>query len=170
MKKNRTIVAGRKPTLETDSQLTERVCALLGEGLSIKSSCNLCGVSERAYHEWTRRGQAGEEPYVTFFDAASRARDSWKFRLLRRLNEADDTRVIMWTLERCFPAEFCPKHEESQRGSNGLLPPSSPAPIINVTIQRDKATDEARKRFGEPPPEKRRCGVLGEGNVPLNST
>ncbi len=67
MKKNRTIVAGRKPTLETDSQLTERVCALLAEGVSIQTACNLCDISERAYHDWLRRGRAGEEPYAAFF-------------------------------------------------------------------------------------------------------
>ncbi len=68
------IVAGRKPTLETDSQLTARVCALLAEGVSIQTACNLCGISERAYHDWGRRGAAGEDPYANFFDAASRAR------------------------------------------------------------------------------------------------
>ncbi len=158
---------GQKAALALRPELTAAIVTLLSEGLSIKSSCNLCGVSERAYHEWTRRGQAGEEPYAAFFDAASRARDSWKARLLRRLNEGDDWRAAAWLLERCFPAEFGPKHEEGQRGSNGLLPPSSPAPIINVTIQRDKATDEARKRFGEPPPNRRLCKVLPdvEGNV-----
>ncbi len=151
---------GRQPSLEKDRQLTERVCALLAEGVSIQTACNLCGVAERAYHDWTRRGQAGEEPYATFFDAASRARDSWKARLLRRLNEADDYRAITWLLERCFPAEFGPKHEEGQRGSNGLLPPSSPGPVVHVTVMRDKATDEARKRFGTPPPNRLRTGTL----------
>ncbi len=74
MKKNRTIVAGRKPTLETDSQLTERVCALLAEGVSIQTACNLCDISERAYHDWLRRGRSGEEPYAAPFFKQLRAR------------------------------------------------------------------------------------------------
>ncbi len=105
MKKNRTIVAGRKPTLETDSQLTERVCALLAEGVSIQTACNLCDISERAYHDWLRRGRACEEPYAACFDAASRARDSWKARLIRRGDlcaERGDWRAAAFLLERQF--------------------------------------------------------------------
>ncbi len=163
MKKGKTIGPGRKPTLEIDKQLTERICALLAEGLSIKSSCNLCGVSERAYHEWTRRGQAGEEPYAAFFDAASRARDSWKAKLIRRVDSSGEKgqwKASAFLLSRQFPKEFGTKHEEGQRGSNGLLPPSSPAPVVHVTVMRDKVTDEARKRFGTPPPNRLRTGTL----------
>ncbi|MDQ3120262.1 MAG: hypothetical protein M3Q89_11965 [Verrucomicrobiota bacterium] len=91
--------------------------------------------------------------YATFFDAATRAREGWKARLVRRLTEAADWRAAAFLLERQFPAEFGPKHEEGQRDSNGLLPPSSPGPVLHVTVMRDKATDEARKRFGTPPAE-----------------
>ncbi len=37
--------------------------------------------------------------------------------------------------------------------------------LFYITIQRDEATDRARERFGEPPPGRRRCNVLGEGKV-----
>jgi hypothetical protein len=63
-------------------------------------------------------------------------------------------------LERQFPAEFGSKGEEVQAPEKPL-----PAPVIHVTIQRDEASDKARKLFGEPPPGRRRCNVLGEGKA-----
>ena len=162
---------GRQPSLEKDRQLTERVCARLAEGVSIQAAMNLSGVAERSYHDWMRRGQAGEEPYEAFFVAASRARDSWKARLIQCVESAaqqGEWRAAAFLLERQFPAEFGPKHEEGERGSNGLLPPSAPGPIIHVTVQRDEATDEARKRFGTPPPNRTRYRTLPEDPVHRN--
>ncbi len=151
---------GPNAALAVRPELTEAIVTLLSEGLSIRSSCNLCGVSERAYHEWTARGQAGEEPYAAFFDAASRARDSWKARLISRIEasaEGGDWRASAFLLERQFPAEFGGKHED-QRDSNGLLP--SVQPIVHVTVHHDEASDAARKRFGTPPPNRTRTASL----------
>ncbi len=151
---------GPKAALAVRPELTEAIVTLLSEGLSIKSSCNLCGVSERAYHEWTARGQAGEEPYAGFFDAATRARDGWKARLISRIEASaagGDWRPSAWLLERQFPAEFGGRHED-QRDSNGLLP--SVQPIVHVTVHRDEATDAARKLFGTPPPNRTKCASL----------
>ncbi len=151
---------GRQPSLEKDRELTERVCALLAEGCSIKTACNLCGVAERAYHDWIRRAQAGEEPYATFVDAASRARDSWKAKLIQRIESASqqgDWRAAASLLERQFPGEF---------GSNVVAEaPPLAAPFIHVTIQRDEATDRAQERFGHPRRTARATGVLSLGAV-----
>ncbi len=154
---------GLKAVLDLRPELTEAIVSLLSEGLSIRSSCYLCGVSERAYHEWTARGQAGEEPYAAFFDAATRARVAWKARLISRIEASaagGDWRPAAWLLERQFPAEFGGRHEE-RVGADGLLPAGSGVtPIINVTIHRDEATDAARKLFGTPPPNRTRCASL----------
>lgn len=104
--------------------------------------------------------------YATLVEAASRARDGWKAKLIRRITEAGDWRAAAFLLERQFPAEFGPKHEEGQRDSNGLLPSSSPGPVLHVTVMRDKATDEARKRFGTPPPDRLRTSSFNE-TVPI---
>ncbi len=154
---------GPKAALAVRPELTEAIVTLLSEGLSIKTACNLCGVSERAYHEWTARGQAGEEPYAAFFDAATRARVAWKARLISRIEASaagGDWRPAAWLLERQFPAEFGGRHEEGKRGADGLLPSTAPGPIVHVTIRRDEATDEARKRFGTPPPNRTKFATL----------
>ncbi len=153
---------GPKAVLSLRPELTEAVVTLLGEGVSIKTAANLCGVSERAYHEWTRRGQAGEEPYAGFFDAASRARDGWKARLISQIEgsaERGDWRASAFLLERQFPAEFGGRHEEGKRGADGL-PAGSVTPIVNVVVHHDEASDAARKRFGTPPPNRTKCASL----------
>ncbi|MBA2269056.1 MAG: hypothetical protein H0W20_00450 [Chthoniobacterales bacterium] len=143
---------GRQPSLEKDRQLTAQICALLAEGVSIQAAMNLSGICERAYHDWMRRGHLGEEPYFSFLSAASRARDSWKATLVNKVRQADDWRAAAFLLERQFPAEFGSK----------VVADVAPlaAPVVHVTIQRDKATDEARKRFGTPPPNRLRTRTL----------
>lgn len=149
---------GRKPVLEADAQqLTAKVCTLLAEGVSIKTACNLCDISERAFHEWSRKGATGEEPYAAFIDAASRARDSWKARLIERIwfcASRGDWKAAAWLLERQFPSEF--SLAVTEQGPQ----PTMPTPQINVTIQRDEASDAARKRFGTPPPERSRTKLF----------
>ena len=126
----------KSPAFALQPKLTANICTLLSEGLSIKSACSLSGVCERVFHEWQRRGQSGEEPYASFFfDSVSRAQDSWKARLIRRVEAASqgDWRAAAFLLERQYPSEFGTKIAD--------VPPLA-APVIHVTIQRDKATDE----------------------------
>jgi hypothetical protein len=99
---------GRKTRL--NRALTTRICALLAKGSSIKSACILCNVGERTYFDWQERGKTGEQPYETFFFAATRAREQHKARLIAVVMEAahKDARHAEWLLERQFPREFAP--------------------------------------------------------------
>jgi len=99
---------GRKTIL--NAALTKRICALLAKGSSIKSGCILCGIGERTYFDWQERGKAGEEPYATFFAAATRAREQHKQRLIEVVMKAvdRDAKHAEWLLERQFPREFAP--------------------------------------------------------------
>src|SRR4029450_5303046 len=99
---------GRKTRL--NRALTTRICALLAKGSSIKSACILCNVGERTYFDWQERGKTGEQPYETFFFAATRAREQHKARLIAVVMEAahKDARHAEWLLERQFPRDFSP--------------------------------------------------------------
>ena len=99
---------GRKTRL--GRAVTKRICALLAKGSSIKSACILCNIGERTYFDWQERGKAGEQPYETFFSAATRAREQHKARLIAVVMEAahKDARHAEWLLERQFPREFAP--------------------------------------------------------------
>jgi hypothetical protein len=99
---------GRKTRL--NRALTTRICALLAKGSSIKSACILCNVGERTYFDWQERGKAAEQPYETFFFAATRAREQHKQKLIEVVIKAADrdARHAEWLLERQFPREFAP--------------------------------------------------------------
>lgn len=162
---------GRKLRLEIDPSVTGRICALLSTGCSVKTACEATGFSESTFFDYLRRSapdHPGYEPrFLAFSAAISRARGEGKARLIGLVAEAarTDWRAAIALLERTAPNEYGRTARENEPG---LQTPA--APIVHVTIQRDKASDEARKRFGEPPPGRRRCGVIGEGNVTLNST
>jgi hypothetical protein len=114
---------GRKTRL--NRALTTRICALLAKGSSIKSACILCNVGERTYFDWQERGKTGEQPYETFFFAATRAREQHKARLIAVVMEAahKDARHAEWLLERQFPREFAPYDRRPVP-----VEPSPPAP------------------------------------------
>ncbi|HEU5247176.1 MAG TPA: hypothetical protein VFU09_08820 [Candidatus Udaeobacter sp.] len=99
---------GRKTIL--NPRLTRDICVRLSRGASIQSACVLCNVGERTFFDWQERGKAGEEPYATFFSAATRAREQHKARLIAVVMEAahKDARHAEWLLERQFPREFAP--------------------------------------------------------------
>jgi hypothetical protein len=56
------------------------------------------------------RGENGEEPFASFFSAATQAREQHKAKLIGVVMEAahKDARHAEWLLERQFPAEFAP--------------------------------------------------------------
>ena len=91
-----------------NAALTKKICALLYEGCDQKTACNICEIGERTYHGWKERGRNGEEPYASFFSAASRARDTHKARLLKIVIDAadKDARHAEWLLEKGWPKEF----------------------------------------------------------------
>ena len=107
MKKKR-----RKPgrPCKLTAVLTTRICKLLEQGSTIQSACIISGFSERTFYDWQQRGTAGEEPFATFFSAATRAREHHKKRLIDIVVRAadKDARHAEWLLERQFPKEFAP--------------------------------------------------------------
>jgi len=169
---------GRKPSLEKDQELTERLCSLLAGGCSVKTACEATGVSESSFYDYLRRADpehSGHEPrFLEFLQRVTRARGEGKATLIGLVAEAarTDWRAAIALIDRIAPNEYGRVVREEARGSNGergsnggLLPPSAPGPIIHVTVQRDEATDRARERFGTCPPERARYRTLPEDPV-----
>lgn len=46
----------------------------LQQGMSIHSVCKAHGVHRNLFYEWRAKGEAGEEPYVSFFEELARVR------------------------------------------------------------------------------------------------
>jgi transposase len=116
-----------------NAALQNRICKLLAKGSSIRSACILCGIGERTYHDWQRRGETGEEAYATFFSAATRARETHKARLIAIVMRAGDrdARHAEWLLERQFPQEFA---LVAARDLRDLKESQSTAPFIVNTV------------------------------------
>jgi len=146
-----------RPT-KLNAELTRQICKLLHEDCDQKTAASICGVSERAFHYWKERGENGEEPYATFFDAASRARNAYKRRLLKIvLNAAKgvaprhaDWKAATWLLEKNWPREFAPVYREQ-------VPQSQPEPEKQLSVamilkmpagsQRETTFEEAEQIY-----------------------
>jgi hypothetical protein len=161
MKKTKAKSSGRKLKLELDPELTKRICALLADGCSIRTSCEATGTSQSTFFEYLRRA-APEHPdharrFLEFSQSVSRARGMGKATLIGIISRAarTDWRAAVALLERVSPSEY-------GRVARGEEPDGETplAPIIHVTIQRDEATDKARKLFGTPPPNRSRTRIL----------
>lgn len=96
-------------------EVTAAVVKAIKDGLTIKSSMALAGFAVSTYGKWKRRGEAGEEPYVAFVAAITRAREEAKREAVSdikhavvRTKEGDipDWRARAWWLARAFPEEF----------------------------------------------------------------
>ena len=104
---------------------------------------------------WKQKGEKDQEPYASFFSAASRARDTHKARLLKIVIDAanKDARHAEWLLEKGWPREF---------GRNVIVmqEPAVYEPTrVTVNVKRDADSDAAVKLFGERPTS---AGASGE--------
>jgi hypothetical protein len=117
-----------RPTL-LNAKLRKQICGLLAKGSSIKSATIVCGVGERTFHDWMERGENGEEPFASFFSAATRARERHKANLIAVVMEAahKDARHAEWLLERQFPGEFAPLDRRP------VPPPIEPQPVPDLS-------------------------------------
>ncbi len=159
MKKNRTIV-GRKLSMDINPKLQHHLCLYLSLGNTVRTACEAVGISESTFHSYVRRADPSHpdhRPEFTKFSVAcAKARSQAKQKLLAVIEQQapKDWRAAAWLLEKLSPSEF---------NGNEVQAPGSPLapPIVHVTIQRDEASDKARKLFGTPPPSRSRCGIIG---------
>ena len=92
----------------------EAICDYIKLGMSIADIADLVGIRRETYHNWIRRGESGEEPYLTFLTAVTRARPHFKLFHVNNINRIakerkDDgvsLRASQFMLERKFPDEF----------------------------------------------------------------
>lgn len=99
-------------TVLTDT-LAYEVAANLEEGCSIADACALAGIAESTYHDWVRRGDAGEAPFSEFSELTRAARAKGRREHIQAIKKAasDDWRAAAFFLERSDPANWGPKHK-----------------------------------------------------------
>ena len=104
---------GRKLKLQVDSGLTTRICDLLRQGCSVRTTCECVGLSQSCFFEYMRRSNpdaTDHDPrFLEFAERVTRARGEGKARLIGLVNEAaaKDWRAAVALLERISPVEYC---------------------------------------------------------------
>lgn len=97
--------------------VAEAIVLALAHGLTIEKAAETVGVSATTVHNWLARGEewrdadvvpAGEEPFLEFLYATTRARAQAVELALAGIIEAgkEDWRAWAWFLERSFPDEY----------------------------------------------------------------
>ena len=125
-------------------QLTNQICDLLADSVSIRTTCQVVGISEATFHAWCARGAFGKAPFVEFLERTTRARAQARVSIVRGIRRAGakDHRALEWLAEHCHADEFCPPKEQQvnvqvKRGRDGLLPPwAVGSPQIRVIEKR----------------------------------
>jgi hypothetical protein len=107
-----------RPT-RLNSELAEKICGLLSEGVSITATCDALAIAESRYFEWLKKD-------AKFREQATHARANGKIALVRQILADKDWRAKAWYLERCWPNEF-------GRSVDRPLPlPAEPQPVADL--------------------------------------
>ena len=122
---------GRKLAIVVDPALVDRICDLLRQGCSVRTTCECVGLSESTFFDYLRRsnGDAGDHDprFLEFAERVTRARGEGKARLVASVNEAatKDWRAAVALLERISPAEYArtapPEPSSVVRTDSGTL-------------------------------------------------
>jgi hypothetical protein len=122
---------GRKLAIVADSTLVDRICDLLRQGCSVRTTCECVGLSESTFFDYMRRSNpdaADHDPrFLEFAQRITRARGEGKARLVALVNEAaaKDWRAAVALLERLSPAEYArtapPEPSSVARTDSGTL-------------------------------------------------
>lgn len=88
-------------------EMTTRIVEILREGNYANTACAIVGIHKDTYYEWLKKGAAGTEPYVDFFEAVECASAEAEREALKVVRSG-----VMgwqgsgWFLERRFPAKY----------------------------------------------------------------
>jgi hypothetical protein len=101
---------GRKLAIVVDPALVDRICDLLRQGCSIRTTCECVGLSQSCFFDYVRRANreaVDHDPrFLEFSERVTRARGQGKAELISRIRAAGDWRADLALLER-ISAEYC---------------------------------------------------------------
>jgi hypothetical protein len=101
---------GRKLAIVVDPALVDRICDLLRQGCSIRTTCECVGLSESCFFEYLRRSNPSADDhdprFLEFAERVTRARGEGKAELISRIRAAQDWRADLALLERISPREY----------------------------------------------------------------
>ena len=92
-------------TTKCTKPVIEAICLALQDGLPFESACECGGISKQTGYDWLKRGESGEDPFLTFSDAVKKAQAIGEYALVRIVQNASfkSWQAAAWLLERRFP-------------------------------------------------------------------
>ena len=122
---------GGRPTLLTPA-LQEAIATDVESGAKFEDAAVINGITERTLYNWIARGENGEEPFLGFFQAITRARAVAKLAAIKNVRAgvlpskelSPDWKAEAWFLERTFPHDYGPNavvHTKVEGELNGAL-------------------------------------------------
>lgn len=112
------------------------------QGMSITQACTLAGVDRQTYYNWTKRGEAGEEPYSSFSTAIKGATAYLESSMLEIIHAhaVDKWQAAAWVLERRLPEEWSRTSKHELTGKDG-----GPVTVQSLAVDpRDLDADTLR--------------------------
>lgn len=77
----------------------------LAHGAPVQTACAAVGINRSTFYDWKEKGEAGQEPFATFFHEVERAEAQAEMARLQIVEEAtrEDWKAAIWWLERRHP-------------------------------------------------------------------
>lgn len=134
----------RKFTL-TD-EVIDNICKAIGNGLTNKDACALCGIPEDTFYSWLRDAEKGTrnkdhlKQKIKLAQSVKRAESTFKAFHLKNIIKSsnEDWKASAWMLERKFPKEYAKVDRNAVVLStdNGMLPQ-----VLEVLSNMNKEND-----------------------------
>lgn len=117
----------KRPFLEVDPALVDRVCERILNGVHISTICKIEGIRRQTYQRWIRLGAEGIDPYRSFYERVRAAEAELEEKLtsawMSGALDEGDLKAIERFLSKRFPKnwketkETVNKHEVKHSGS-----------------------------------------------------
>ena len=124
--------AGKRPLLAgpRGPAITAAFCDALMRGLPKRHAAAVAGISEGTYHDWRRRGEAGEEPYAAFMQRVYEAEAQLQDDLLQTVKHmalgldktaraGERLKAAQFLLERRWPQDWAQTKAVELTGADG---------------------------------------------------
>ena len=127
---------------ECTEETTKAICDALVMTGSITAACDDAGITTQCYYNWRKRGEEGEDPFVSFLDRTTVARRAGKRALINTVRVAakKDWRAAAWMLERVDPDGWSKRTELTGRAGT---------PVEVELMNEQKARDLLRGEAGQ---------------------
>lgn len=144
---------GRKPRnqqqmAEYVQEKIELICKAIKSGLTINNAARAAGVNPNTYYVWKKKGEAGIEPWASYWERVQLAIHQGEAVLANRIATAsqDDWRAAAWMLERRHPENWSKQTEVNLKGQlNMNLSEMSDEQLKEELDKAKKKLEEAKR-------------------------